>query len=122
MPFNLAHFESFAMKAEQLDQAAPHLSGGIEIDKVSEALGFSREEGRALAAQMAEEGWVKVDFGKKPPQLTMLVKGYKAAKSLRQPRWWRWVNNNPAAVAAVVAAFVTGSFLLLSKVVEWLLR
>jgi hypothetical protein len=117
MPYDQLRLERYAMHAEKMSQDSPPLSGGIDPVTVGGALGFSREDSLELAAHLHESGWARLKIKPEGPRLTMTINGFKEVAKLRRPRWWRWLNDNPA----VTAAIVSGAFLLAAKILELLL-
>lgn len=101
-----------------MDDRAPSPLNGVDIDAVSAALNISRDDGRAMAEQMADEGWARCFYGGDTPRLRLTLKGHREIARLRKwPRWLRWLNEH-----AALAAFLTSALALIAAFLSLLLQ
>jgi hypothetical protein len=115
MAFNEKRFERYAMQAELESQKASFESnpaGGISVDAVGAALGYSVAESRQLALQLHREGWAHVEFTT-APYLTLNIKGHREIAKLHWPQWRRWLHVNKATVIATASLIISAILLVL---------
>jgi hypothetical protein len=87
--------------------------GGVVIDKVSNALGLSREEGRAIAQHLEGIGWAKVQWSQinLDVRLWLTYDGLKMIAEWKRPRWQQWADQHPwmmSMVSGVIAGILSG--------------
>ncbi|MGH7171141.1 MAG: hypothetical protein ACRELF_13235 [Gemmataceae bacterium] len=122
MKVSVRDAERYAMKALEEDQKKNVIEGGVQIFKIGEMIGMSREDSQDCVEWMRENGWVSSKYNLVPPMLTITKHGREEIAKLKRPRWYRWIDKHPGMFSGLIAAIVSGLFNLLAKLLEWWLR